>query len=222
MLNKIFRTLLLLCVLGLSVLFFLDFFKEKNILQAVLIGFVCLFTIMNIIKIFSDYFAIYIEEYVLLILGTLYFLVEDGRFVLILMIILQLVELLSNDARHDSFMSFLGIFVCYGSLIACIFKIFDIGIFGPINIGILITCCIPLVVRFLFIIGVSFNMLDGLDLYQVENIIIIISCIIQILLSILLKTMGNDISFGNSLFFGVMAVLAIIGLALQVYEIESD
>lgn len=52
MLNKIFRTLLLLCVLGLGVLFFLDFFKEKNILQAVLIGFVCLFTIINIIRIF--------------------------------------------------------------------------------------------------------------------------------------------------------------------------
>lgn len=211
MLNKIFRTLLLLCVLGLGVLFFLDFFKEKNILQAVLIGFVCLFAIINIIIIFSDYFGVYTELSVLLILGTLYFLIEDGRFVLILMIILQLVELLSNDDRHDSFMSFLGFFVCYGSLIACIFKIFDIGIFGPINIGILITCCIPLVVKFLFIIGSSFNMIDYSDLYQVESIIIIISCIIQILLSILLKTMGNDISFGNSLFFGIMAVLAIIG-----------
>ncbi|MDY4901493.1 MAG: hypothetical protein SO116_01290 [Treponema sp.] len=181
-----------------------------------------MFTIINIIRIFSDYFGVYTEKSVLLILGTLYFLVEDGRFVLILMIILQLVELISKDDGYDPFIRVLGFFICYGSLIACIFKIFDIGIFGPINIGILITCCIPLVVRFLFVIGVSFNMLDSLDLYQVENIIIIISCIIQILLSILLKTMGNDISFGNSLFFGVMAVLAIIGLALQVYEIESD
>ncbi|MGN0728884.1 hypothetical protein [Treponema sp.] len=214
MLNKIFRTLLLLCVLGLGVLFFLDFFKEKNILHAVLIGFVCLFTIINIIRIFSDYFGVYTEKSVLLILGTLYFLVEDGRFVLILMIILQLVESISNDDSYESFMHFLGFIVCYGSLIACIFKIFDIGIFGPINIGILITCCIPLVVLFLFIIGSSFNMLDHSDLYQVESIIIIISCITQILLSILLKTMGNDISFGNSLFFGVMAVLAMIGRLL--------
>ena len=148
MLNKIFRTLLLLCVLGLGVLFFLDFFKEKNILQAVLIGFVCLFTIINIIRIFSDYFGVYTEKSVLLILGTLYFLVEDGRFVLILMIILQLVELISKDDGYDPFIRVLGFFICYGSLIACIFKIFDIGIFGPINIGILITCCIPLVVSF--------------------------------------------------------------------------
>lgn len=90
MVRKIFRTLLLIGVLFFSVLFCIEFIKERNILSAVLAGTVCLLTINNIIVVYKYGYSS--RNLALTISGTLYFL--GTKDIVLIVISLQLLELL--------------------------------------------------------------------------------------------------------------------------------
>ena len=135
MVRKIFSTLLFIGVLFFSVLFCIEFVKERNILSAVLAGTVCLLTIKSIIVV--DKYLYVSQDLVLTILGTLYFL--GTKDIVLIVISLQLLELLI-DCFGEFFFSKLRNsalqILLYSALFACIFSIFNIKIFDFLHIAV--------------------------------------------------------------------------------------
>ena len=95
MVRKIFSTLLFIGVLFFSVLFCIEFVKERNILSAVLAGTVCLLTINNIIVVYKYGYSS--RNLAITISGTLYFL-GTKDIVLIVISLIVTKEFMGNSS----------------------------------------------------------------------------------------------------------------------------
>lgn len=201
MVRKIFRTLLLIGVLFFSVLFCIEFIKERNILSAVLAGTVCLLTIKSIIVVYNYGFGS--QELALTILGTLYFL--GTKDIVLIVISFQLLELLIYKSEgFDLFFSKLRDsalqILLYSALFACIFSIFNIKIFDFLHIAVLVISCIPLL---LFEIFVG-HMPSGWSAVR----IFFIASLILLILSIIMRVWIADVASGHILLYSIIALVA--------------
>lgn len=223
--KNFFRTILLLGVLGLSVLVFLDFMNEKNILPLVLIIMACLLTIRNIISVFvetSDHVE-YLPGTVLLIFGVLYYLSRNNY--LLILIFLQVFDM-AFQGMWD-FICCTFFLVSRSALIVCIFRIVNNNAFDLLHIGILIASSLPIIYLVLepilaTILGNIFKVSEiiGTILYTIlsrPKCMYICGCIILIL-SIILKVTHID---DSALFYGLMGIISIIGRSFSYMEIEK-
>lgn len=200
MVRKIFSTLLLIGVLFFSVLFCIEFIKERNILSAVLAGTVCLLTINNIICVFKYEFSR--QDLALTISGTLYFL--DTKGIVLIVISLQLLELLI-DCFGEFFFSKLRNsalqILLYSALFACIFSIFNIKIFDFLHIAVLVISCIPL-----------FLLLSNIFIWYMSFVaagrIFFIASLILLILSIIMRVWIADVASGHILLYSIIALVA--------------
>ena len=180
MVRKIFSTLLLIGVLFFSVLFCIEFIKERNILSAVLAGTVCLLTINNIIVVYKYGYSS--RNLALTISGTLYFL--GTKDIVLIVISLQLLELLI-DCFGEFFFSKLRNsalqILLYSALFACIFSILNIKIFDFLHIAVLVISCIPLLLLLsnIFIRYMSFGA-TGRIFFIASLILLILSIIMRV------------------------------------------
>lgn len=200
MVRKIFRTLLLIGVLFLSVIFCIEFIKESTILSAVLAGTVCLLTINNIFSIYGYRYSC--SRLILTILGTLYFL-GTKDIVLYIVISLQLLEIIVCDSGklfnlRDSALKIL----LYSALFACIFSIFNIKIFDFLHIAVLVISCIPLLLL-LFAIFVG-----NRNIYRFTGRLFFIASIILLILSIIMIVCFADVASGLILLYSIIAFIA--------------
>lgn len=201
MVRKILRTLLLIGVLFFSVLFCIEFIKERNILSAVLASTVCLLTIKNIIDVYTLGYSR--QELVLTILGTLYFL-GTKDIVLFIVISLQLLELLIYKSEgFDLFFSKLRDsalkILLYSALFACIFSILNIKIFDFLHIAVLVISCIPLLLFEIF----------GRYMPSGSTVLIsFIASLILLILSIIMRVCIADVASGHILLYSIIALVA--------------
>ena len=199
MVQKIFRTLLFIGVLFFSVLFCIEFVKERNILSAVLAGTVCLLTIKSIIVV--DRYLYVSQDLVLTILGTLYFL--GTKDIVLIAISLQLLELLI-DCFGEFFFSKLRNsalqILLYSALFACIFSILNIKIFDFLHIAVLVISCIPLLLLLsnIFIRYMSFG---------ATGRIFFIASLILLILSIIMRVWIADVASGHILLYSIIALV---------------
>ena len=198
--TKIFSTLLLIGVLFFSVLFCIEFVKERNILSAVLAGTVCLLTINNIIVVFKYGYSS--RNLALTISGTLYFL--GTKDIVLIVIFLQLLELLI-DCFGEFFFSKLRNsalqILLYSALFACIFSILNIKIFDFLHIAVLVISCIPLLLLLsnIFIRYMSFG---------ATGRIFFIASLILLILSIIMRVWIADVASGHILLYSIVAFIA--------------
>lgn len=200
MVRKIFRTLLLIGVLFFSVLFCIEFIKERNILSAVLAGTVCLLTINNIIDVYKYGYSS--QDLALTILGTLYFL--GTKDIVLIVIFLQLLELLIRYSAGFFFQklcrSALQILL-YSAFFACIFSIFNIKIFDFLHIAVLVISCIPLLL-------LLSNIFIGYMSFVVTGRIFFIASLILLILSIIMRVWIADVASGHILLYSIIALVA--------------
>lgn len=201
MVRNIFRTLLLIGVLFLSVIFCIEFIKESTILSAVLAGTVCLLTINDIIRVYKP--GVDSQNLALSILGTLYFL--DTKGIVLIVISLQLLVLLIRYSAGYFFSklcrSALEILL-YSALFACIFSILNIKIFDFLHIAVLVISCIPLLLLLskIFIIK---NMS-----YWFTILYFFIASLILLILSIIMRVCLADVASGYILLYSIIALVA--------------
>ena len=200
MVRKIFSTLLLIGVLFFSVLFCIEFIKERNILSAVLAGTVCLLTINNIIVVYKYGYSS--RNLALTISGTLYFL--GTKDIVLIVISFQLLELLI-DCFGEFFFSKLRNsalqILLYSALFACIFSILNIKIFDFLHIAVLVISCIPLLLLLsnIFIRYMSFLFIER---------IFFIASLILLILSIIMRVWIADVASGHILLYSIIALVA--------------
>lgn len=212
-------------MLGVSVLVFLDFMNEKNILPLVLIIMACLLTIRNIISVFvetSDHVE-YLPGTVLIIFGVLYYLSRNNY--LLILIFLQVFDMAFQGLWY--FIDCTFFLVSRSALIVCIFRIVNNNAFDLLHIGILIASSLPIIYLVLepilaTILGNIFKVSEiiGTILYTIlsrPKCMYICGCIILIL-SIILKVTHID---DSSLFYGLMGIISIIGRSFSYMEIEK-
>ena len=190
---------------------------KKNALTLALIGMVCLFTIGNIYSIYMKYSkrVDYLPGTTLIILGVLYYLSRNN--ILVALIILQSIDMFLYEGFVYFFKAVFYI-VCYCALIACLFKIINNSLFDFLHLGILITSCLPLIIRILspfiqIIIGNSNNLISNIFCYLAKPLFTYINCGIIIICSIILKVMHID---DSALFYTIMAVISIIGKIMSI------
>lgn len=199
MVRKIFSTLLFIGVLFFSVLFCIEFIKERTILSAVLAGTVCLLTINNIICVFKYGYSS--RNLALTISGTLYFL--GTKDIVLIVISLQLLELLI-DCFGEFFFSKLRNsalqILLYSALFACIFSIFNIKIFDFLHIAVLVISCILLLLLLsnIFIRYMSFG---------ATGRIFFIASLILLILSIIMRVWIADVTSGHILLYSIIALV---------------
>lgn len=199
MVRKIFSTLLFIGVLFFSVLFCIEFVKERNILSAVLAGTVCLLTINNIIVVYKYGYSS--RNLALTISGTLYFL--GTKDIVLIVISLQLLELLI-DCFGEFFFSKLRNsalqILLYSALFACIFSILNIKIFDFLHIAVLVISCIPLLLLLsnIFIRYMSFLFIER---------IFFIASLILLILSIIMRVWIADVASGHILLYSIIALV---------------
>ena len=200
MVRKIFSTLLFIGVLFFSVLFCIEFVKERNILSAVLAGTVCLLTINNIIVVYKYGYSS--RNLAITISGTLYFL--GTKDIVLIVISLQLLEFR---------IAFFGVFffsklrnsalqiLLYSALFACIFSILNIKIFDFLHIAVLVISCIPLLLLLsnIFIRYMSFG---------ATGRIFFIASLILLILSIIMRVWIADVASGHILLYSIVAFIA--------------
>ena len=201
MVRKIFRTLLLIGVLFFSVLFCIEFIKERNILSAVLAGTVCLLTIKSIIVVYNYGFGS--QELALTILGTLYFL--GTKDIVLIVISFQLLELLIYKSEgFDLFFSKLRDsalqILLYSALFACIFSIFNIKIFDFLHIAVLVISCIPLL---LLLSNIFIRYMSS----GATGRIFFIASLILLILSIIMRVWIADVASGHILLYSIIALV---------------
>ena len=200
MVRKIFSTLLFIGVLFFSVLFCIEFVKERNILSAVLAGTVCLLTINNIIVVYKYGYSS--RNLAITISGTLYFL--GTKDIVLIVISLQLLELLI-DCFGKLFFSKLRNsalqILLYSALFACIFSILNIKIFDFLHIAVLVISCIPLLLLLsnIFIRYMSFG---------ATGRIFFIASLILLILSIIMRVWIADVASGHILLYSIIALVA--------------
>lgn len=200
MVRKIFSTLLFIGVLFFSVLFCIEFVKERNILSAVLAGTVCLLTINNIIVVYKYGYSS--RNLALTISGTLYFL--GTKDIVLIVISLQLLELLI-DCFGEFFFSKLRNsalqILLYSALFACIFSILNIKIFDFLHIAVLVISCIPLLLLLsnIFIRYMSFG---------ATGRIFFIASLILLILSIIMRVWIAGVASGHILLYSIVAFIA--------------
>ena len=199
MVRKIFSTLLFIGVLFFSVLFCIEFVKERNILSAVLAGTVCLLTINNIIVVYKYGYSS--RNLAITISGTLYFL--GTKDIVLIVISLQLLELLI-DCFGEFFFSKLRNsalqILLYSALFACIFSILNIKIFDFLHIAVLVISCIPLLLLLsnIFIRYMSFLFIER---------IFFIASLILLILSIIMRVWIADVASGHILLYSIIALV---------------
>ena len=200
MVQKIFRTLLFIGVLFFSVLFCIEFIKERNILSAVLAGTVCLLTIKNIIVVYKYGYSS--RNLALTISGTLYFL--GTKDIVLIAISLQLLELLI-DCFGEFFFSKLRNsalqILLYSALFACIFSILNIKIFDFLHIAVLVISCIPLLL-------LLSNIFIRYPSYRATGRIFFIASLILLILSIIMRVWIADVASGHILLYSIIALVA--------------
>ena len=215
MVKTIFRTILKLGVLGFSVLSFMDYMSEKNILSLILIGYVCLLTVGNIYRLYANSSRVFSSGSSVLVISALlcYLGNNDTNMFLYCSIFLQLLELIIFCKK--AIISCISMFACHGSLIACILKTTNDNSFSFFHIVILITSCFPLFIDILeritcLILGYgSINTLLWINYDKFINpAIVYISGFILFIFSILLKVKNIDDSF---FFYTIMAIISIAG-----------
>ena len=200
MVRKIFSTLLFIGVLFFSVLFCIEFVKERNILSAVLAGTVCLLTINNIIVVYKYGYSS--RNLALTISGTLYFL--GTKDIVLIAISLQLLELLI-DCFGEFFFSKLRNsalqILLYSALFACIFSILNIKIFDFLHIAVLVISCIPLLL-------LLSNIFIRYPSYRATGRIFFIASLILLILSIIMRVWIADVASGHILLYSIIALVA--------------
>lgn len=200
MVQKIFRTLLFIGVLFFSVLFCIEFIKERNILSAVLAGTVCLLTINNIIVVYKYGYSS--RNLALTISGTLYFL--GTKDIVLIVISLQLLELLI-DCFGGFFFSKLRNsalqILLYSALFACIFSILNIKIFDFLHIAVLVISCIPLL---LLLSNIFIRYMSS----GATGRIFFIASLILLILSIIMRVWIADVASGHILLYSIIALVA--------------
>ena len=200
MVRKIFSTLLFIGVLFFSVLFCIEFVKERNILSASLAGTVCLLNINNIIVVYKYGYSS--RNLAITISGTLYFL--GTKDIVLIVISLQLLELLIDcfgefffsKLRNSAFQ-----ILFYSALFACIFSILNIKIFDFLHIAVLVISCIPLLLLLsnIFIRYMSFG---------ATGRIFFIASLILLILSIIMRVWIADVASGHILLYSIIALVA--------------